>query len=46
MIDGNYRVEYVSCTCPKCKKRITLKIYAKSPTLMLEIVEPYGEESE
>jgi hypothetical protein len=39
MIEGNYRVEYISCTCPKCKKKIILKIYTKAPILMAEIAE-------
>lgn len=46
MREGNYRVEYIACICPKCKKEIILKIYTKQPILMVEIAEPRGEEEE
>lgn len=44
MIEDNYRVEYVFCTCPACKKKIPLKVYAKVPILRVEIDETCGEE--
>ena len=42
MIQDNYRVEYVFCTCPACKKKIPLKVYAKVPILRVEIDETCG----
>lgn len=46
MREGNYRVEYISCICPKCKKEITLKFYSKVPILSVELANLYGEEEE
>ncbi len=46
MREGDYKVEYISFTCPKCKKKITLKIYAKTPILSIENTEHYGEDEQ
>ena len=43
MREDNYKVEYVFCTCPGCKKKIPLKVYAKVPILKVEIAEICGE---
>ena len=36
----NYRCNYISCYCPKCRENITLKIYARTPILRVDIDEP------
>lgn len=40
-----YECNYVICICPKCHKKVVLKIYSKHPIIMSEIAEIHGEET-
>ena len=44
--DESYRLNYVQCTCPKCKKKIILMVYSRVPFLRVEVADICGDVEE